>query len=579
MAETGDGAQERVELRYGPYDSDGQTELPFRILFVGDFTLQADETPVGDRRLTEFDREQLAAIMQGLGLSLEIAADHGGKEAGSRLRLNFSAIEDFSPDAVAAQVPAIRSLQEARRELIALRTKEANPDGLRKALAELASRSGGTIDPAARGKGAAGGTSGIRADIDRMIAGIDRRVAARIRSVIGDDRFLALEAAWRSLAFVAERTAPERNVKLCLLSISREELLADFEDSPEVGKSGLYRQINGTGFGPSGGQPISAVICGYEFGPGSADVKLAQYCASVGSLVHAPFIAGASPAMFGIASFADLPADIDQAFRGTAHAKWNVFRKSDDARHFALVLPHFLLRHPPEHGAAAYDKAGFLWGNAAYALAVDLIERFVQNGWRMDRNPREGAQAADDPARTTRNAFPITDALVSDRKERALAEEGFIVLARRRADEYATFFSAQSVRHRKARSANLMETVTDSLYFTLMGDRLAHYVKVLQLESASSRSDPAEHETELNNWIRQYVSPGEEASRSSGRERPLRKAEIKVSEVTGEPGWFSFDVAVQPHFRYMGATLTLVASGKIDRLRDRQPAAQTSEGQ
>lgn len=565
MANAGEGGKERVEIRYGSRNGDGETEveLPFRLLFIGDFTLRPDETPVGDRPLIEFDRERLAEVMDGFGLSLDTAADGDEAAAEPPYSLKFSGLGDFLPASLASRVPAIAALEQARRDLIALKAEGSDADHLRKALAEIASKSGATTPLPAHAGSSADEAPDMRAEIDRMIAEIDTRMAAWRRNVMADERLRALETAWRSLAFVAERSAARPNVRLCLISMTKEELLADFEDSPEVGKSGLYRQIHKTGFGDAAGQPVSAVICGYEFGARVPDVKLAQYCASVGSLVHAPFIAGASPAMFGVESFAELPAEPGSVLRGPAYAKWNAFRKSEDARHFALVLPRFLLRHSPEPGDA-HGSAGLLWGNAAYAFAGELIERFDRNGWRMDRSLR-GWSAPRGESDEAPGPFHVTDVLLSDRKEHALADEGFIALARRRAVEGAFFFSAQAAPHRKAKPADAMDAVTNSLYFTLMGDRLAQYLKVVQHENAATWSGAAEAETELNNWIRQYAAPGEGISRSPEARRPLRKAEVRVSEVAGEPGWLAFEVAVQPRFRYMGADMMLVASGKFDR--------------
>jgi type VI secretion system protein ImpC len=38
-----------------------------------------------------------------------------------------------------------------------------------------------------------------------------------------------------------------------------------------------------------------------------------------------------------------------------------------------------------------------------------------------------------------------------------------------------------------------------------------------------------------------------------------------VEDVEGEPGWYSVAMAVQPHFKYMGADFTLSLKGKLDK--------------
>jgi type VI secretion system protein ImpC len=47
--------------------------------------------------------------------------------------------------------------------------------------------------------------------------------------------------------------------------------------------------------------------------------------------------------------------------------------------------------------------------------------------------------------------------------------------------------------------------------------------------------------------------------------RPLRKAQITVTDVEGNAGWYKVDMKVRPHFKYMGAFFTLSLVGKLDK--------------
>jgi type VI secretion system protein ImpC len=46
--------------------------------------------------------------------------------------------------------------------------------------------------------------------------------------------------------------------------------------------------------------------------------------------------------------------------------------------------------------------------------------------------------------------------------------------------------------------------------------------------------------------------------------RPLKKAQIDVEEVPGEPGWYKVGLKIVPHMKYMGADVTLSLVGKLD---------------
>lgn len=184
--------------------------------------------------------------------------------------------------------------------------------------------------------------------IDLMIADIDRKLSAQVDEVLHASAFQEMESAWRGLKYLVDKTDFRENTKLEFLNASKEDLLNDFEDSPEVAKSGLYRHVYTDEYGQFGGQPIATIIGNYDFGPGAQDIKLLQYTASVAAMAHAPFIAAASAEMFGVDKFEDVAnlKDLKSIFEGPKHAKWNAFRESEDARYVGLTLPRFMVRLP-----------------------------------------------------------------------------------------------------------------------------------------------------------------------------------------------------------------------------------------
>jgi len=110
-----------------------------------------------------------------------------------------------------------------------------------------------------------------KALVDALIAEIDAKLSRQIDEILHHPTFQKLESAWRGLKFVVDRTDFRENVKLELYNCSKEDLLADFEDAPEVPKSGLYKVVYSAEFGQFGGRPYGAIIANYEFGPGPQD--------------------------------------------------------------------------------------------------------------------------------------------------------------------------------------------------------------------------------------------------------------------------------------------------------------------
>ena len=70
--------------------------------------------------------------------------------------------------------------------------------------------------------------------IDSMIAELDERLGNQLDTILHNPDFQKMESAWRGLKLVVDRTDFRENVKLELLNVSKEDLLTDFEDAPEI---------------------------------------------------------------------------------------------------------------------------------------------------------------------------------------------------------------------------------------------------------------------------------------------------------------------------------------------------------
>ncbi|RMO82713.1 ImpC [Pseudomonas syringae pv. philadelphi] len=430
-----------------------------------------------------------------------------------------------------------------------------------------------------------------KALVDRMITDIDSKLSRQMDEILHHADFRALEASWRGLQLLIERTDFRENIKVELLSISKQDLLEDFEDSPEVVQSGLYKHVYTAEYGQFGGNPVGAIIADYFFSPSAPDVKTMQYVSSVACMAHAPFIAAAGPGFFGLEQFTGLPdiKDLRDHFEGPQFAKWQSFRQQEDARYFALTVPRFLLRAPygPEENPVktfayrenvASDHEHYLWGNTAYAFATKLTDSFAKFRWCPNIiGPLSGGAVEDLPLHHFHSMGEIetkipTEVLVSDRREYELADEGFIALTMRKGSDNAAFFSASSVQKPKffgnspeGKTAELNYKLGTQLPYMMVVNRLAHYLKVLQREQIGSWKERADLEVQLNKWIRQYIADQDNPSADVRGRRPLRNAQIIVSDVEGDPGWYRVSLNVRPHFKYMGADFTLSLVGKMDK--------------
>ena len=426
---------------------------------------------------------------------------------------------------------------------------------------------------------------------NELIADLDKRMSEQLDEILHNPELQKMESAWRGLKLLVDRTDFRENIRMELLSVSKSDLLNDFEDAPEITKSGLYRHVYTAEYGQFGGQPVGAVVANYEFDAGPQDMKLLQYCASVAAMAHAPFIASASSKMFGCKSWQELPnlKDLKSVFEGPQYAKWRGFRDSEDARYVGLTAPRFLLRLPyggetvpvkefnyEEKVTDSHDK--YLWGNTAFAFASKLTDSFAKNRWCTSIiGPQSGGTVEDLPVHVfksmgaTEQKIP-TEILISERREFELAEEGFIALTQRKGSDNACFFSANSCQKPKTfggtkegKEAEANFKLGMQLPYMFIVNRLAHYIKVIQRENIGSWKEKDDLTRELNNWISQYVAEMDVVSDAVKRKRPLREAQVIVSDVEGNPGWYKVDLRVRPHFKYMGAFFSLSLVGKLDK--------------
>lgn len=152
MAKEGSVApQERVNITYKPATGSAQAEveLPLKMLFIGDYTGRADDRAVEDRKPINIDKDNFNQVLAEHNLSLSLTvpnklAEQPGAEM--NVSLKFRQINDFSPDAVAAQVPELKQLLELRQALTALKGPLGNVPAFRKKIQAIIG------DPAAREK-------------------------------------------------------------------------------------------------------------------------------------------------------------------------------------------------------------------------------------------------------------------------------------------------------------------------------------------------------------------------------------------------------------------------------------------
>ncbi|MEH5099101.1 type VI secretion system contractile sheath large subunit [Atlantibacter hermannii] len=416
--------------------------------------------------------------------------------------------------------------------------------------------------------------------LDHHIAELDYQISRQLDEVMHHQEFQKVESQWRGLKHLIDRTDFRQNVKIEILDISKDDLRQDFEDAPEITQSGLYGHTYIAEYDTPGGEPIGAVISSYEFDASPQDIALLRNISKVAAAAHMPFIGSVGPAFFLKNSMEDVAAikDIGNYFDRAEYIKWKSFRDTDDSRYIGLTMPRVLGRLPygPDtvpvrsfnyiEEVKGPDHEKYLWTNASFAFAANMVRSFINNGWCVQiRGPQAGGAVQDLPIHLydlgTGNQVKIpSEVMIPETREFEFANLGFIPLSYYKNRDYACFFSANSTQKPAlydTADATANSRINARLPYIFLLSRIAHYLKLIQRENIGTTKDRRLLELELNTWVRGLVTemtdPGDELQAS----HPLRDAKVVVEDIEDNPGFFRVKLYAIPHFQVEGMDVNL----------------------
>ena len=421
--------------------------------------------------------------------------------------------------------------------------------------------------------------------INARISAIDKLISDQLNEVMHHEDFQKIEASWRGLQYLIDQSETGERLKIRVMNVNKKDLLKDMEKASEFDQSTLFKKIYEEEFGMFGGAPYGALIGDYEFTNHPQDLALLEKVSQVAAAAHAPFISAAGPELFNFDSFTELgePRDLAKNFQSVDYAKWKSFRDSEDSRYVALAMPHILMRLPYgkdnvpvesfdfEEQVDGTDHKKYLWGNAAWALGTRLTDAFAKYHWCAAIRGVEGGGLVEGLPVHTFNTDEgdvalkcPTEIAITDRREKELADLGFVPLVHCKGTDYAAFFSTQTGNKPKVYdtdAANANARLSSQLQYILAASRFAHYLKSMMRDKIGSFMTRKNAEDFLNRWISNYVLLDDNASQEMKAKYPLREARIDVSEVPGKPGVYRAVSFLKPHFQLdeLSVSLRLVA--------------------
>jgi type VI secretion system protein ImpC len=428
------------------------------------------------------------------------------------------------------------------------------------------------------------------ATIESLIAKIDEKLSAQVNVILHTEQFQQLESAWRGLHYLVTNTESDETLKLRVLNISKNDLHRSLRKYKGVAwdQSPLFKKLYEEEYGQFGGEPYGALVADYYFDNSGPDVDFLTQMGKISAAAHAPFIAGADPAVMLMDSWQELanPRDLTKIFQTPEHAAWRSLRDSDDSRYIGLAMPRFLARTPYgaktspvdefdfEEDTAGADASKYAWANAAYAMAVNINRSFKTYGWcSRIRGIESGGAVENLPV----HAFPTddggvdmkcpTEIAISDRREAELAKNGFMPLVHKKNSDFAAFIGAQSLNkpvEYEDPDATANANLAARLPYLFACSRFAHYLKCIARDKVGSFKEKDDMQRWLQDWILQYVDGDpENSSELTKARRPLAAAEVVVEEVEGNPGYYTSKFFLRPHYQLEGLTVSLRLVSKL----------------
>lgn len=431
--------------------------------------------------------------------------------------------------------------------------------------------------------------------IEAIIAEIDRTLEKQLNHVLHEPEFQKLEGTWRGLYHLVSNTQTDEMLKIRIFDLSKDELSKTLKKFKGTAwdQSPVFKKVYEEEYGQLGGKPYGCLIGDYQFDHGAQDVETLGEMARIAAAAHAPFIASASPAVFRMESWRELgnPRDLSKIFESPAHIEWRKLRESEDSRYIGLTMPRFLARRPygkdnPVDGFVfredtnSGDESKYTWSNSAYALGVNINRSFKTNGWVSRIHGIESGGTVEDLPidrfPTDDNGVDLkcpTEIAISDRREAELAKNGFIPLVHMKDTNLAAFMSAQSMQ-RPAVYDNAEATsnavLAARLPYLFASCRFAHYLKCIVRDKVGSFKERRDMERWLTEWITNYVDgdPANSAE-STKAQKPLAAAEVAISEIEGNPGYYNAVFYLRPHYQLEGLTVSLRLVSRLPSERKR----------
>ncbi|WP_445370243.1 type VI secretion system contractile sheath domain-containing protein [Methylomonas sp. HW2-6] len=372
------------QTRGAPRKSSGDDG--YRIYILGNFSGR-NAPPWPQRPIRKIDVDNFEPVMRQIAPSIALGPDSV---------LEFSAVEDFHPDAWIGKIKLLADLQQLKRELNNPNTAEAAAAKIRAffpataqapATAETADESQAdllerllgkrpeaaaatdSVEQMIRGIVAPHVAKSVSAEHQALASVVTATVSQFVATLLHSADFQALEALWLALRDLLNEDHADQQ-QLFLLDIGQDELAQAAQTEPDILKQKLAAHLQTA----DGEQPV-LLLGNYQFNADSQDRTALRYCSELAACCNGSFLAGAGHEL----AAALLAPD------SAPSQQWPEICRAVGGERLILAYPGVLQRLPYgakrdplqsldfEECALPPDPAELLWSNPAFLAARFLI--------------------------------------------------------------------------------------------------------------------------------------------------------------------------------------------------------------
>ncbi len=408
-----------------------------------------------------------------------------------------------------------------------------------------------------------------RESLELLVCELEHTLSNLLDTVLHAREWQVIEAAWRGVYWLCQLKGMSEHIDVMILPATRELIWDDLKHASSLDESELYQLIYTESMGQFGGTPYGCVVLDDYFSSHVKDISVLSPLLSICALAQAPLMTGASPEMFSVAQYSHLQDhySIPELFSTARYLKWRNFSTISEANYLCLTMPRlrFRERYSRQRGQLTWysetignDADQCLWGNAAFAMAANVVRRFMQSGFCTFISGDEGGLVDLLPLGIPSERLPV-ELNISEDKEAQLISLGFNPVITRPFQRIMLFPSANTLSWGSKtmnRGGTAIDVANAQLHYLFIITRIIHCLKIVFRESLGATASREEISQRLNHWLKQYVSDVESPSLSVLEKRPLRSGKVIVTG-SSEHETFDIEVELQPHLKFMGNSVAL----------------------